>query len=119
MASEFAVEAKEKGLELGVNAKDAWASADEGGLKIVLQNLLSNAIKYTEEGTVQVQAYQEEGESSAAAAAVLEVKDTGIGMEPEVAETLFEPFRQAPEGVSREYEGTGTGLAVTKKATER
>jgi signal transduction histidine kinase len=49
----------------------------------------------------------------------LEVEDTGIGMEPEVAERLFEPFRQASEGWSREYEGTGVGLAVTKKATEQ
>ncbi|MCS3669227.1 PAS domain S-box-containing protein [Salinibacter ruber] len=55
---------------------------------------------------------------AAAAAAVLEVEDSGIGMDPEVAGRLFEPFRQASEGMSREYEGTGIGLAVTKKATE-
>ncbi|MCS4198400.1 ATP-binding protein [Salinibacter ruber] len=54
----------------------------------------------------------------AAAAAVLEVEDSGIGMDPEVAGRLFEPFRQASEGMSREYEGTGIGLAVTKRATE-
>jgi signal transduction histidine kinase len=46
----------------------------------------------------------------------LEVEDTGIGMDPEVAEGLFEPFRQASEGMSREYEGTGIGLAVTREA---
>ncbi len=56
--------------------------------------------------------------AAAAAAAVLEVEDSGIGMDPSVAERLFEPFRQASEGMSREYEGTGIGLAVTKKATE-
>ena len=47
---------------------------------------------------------------------VLEVEDTGIGMEPKAAEGLFEPFRQASEGLSREYEGSGVGLAVTKEA---
>ncbi|MCS3629251.1 PAS domain S-box-containing protein [Salinibacter ruber] len=55
---------------------------------------------------------------AAAAAAVLEVEDSGIGMDPEVAGRLFEPFRQASEGMSREYEGTGIGLAVTKRAAE-
>ncbi len=56
--------------------------------------------------------------AAAPAAAVLEVEDSGIGMDPEVAGRLFEPFRQASEGMSREYEGTGIGLAVTKRAAE-
>ncbi|MCS3695328.1 PAS domain-containing sensor histidine kinase, partial [Salinibacter ruber] len=164
VAREFEEEAWESGLTLGVETEAAWARADEGGLKIVLQNLLSNAIKYTEEGGVTVRVYREEnsqGENSqgentretpsqkassqeassqsagqkaaeeaeaptdsaaaaaaapAAAAAVLEVEDSGIGMDPSVAERLFEPFRQASEGMSREYEGTGIGLAVTREA---
>ncbi|MCS3616765.1 ATP-binding protein [Salinibacter ruber] len=155
VAREFEEEAWESGLTLGVETEAAWARADEGGLKIVLQNLLSNAIKYTEEGGVTVRVYREEnsreergqGENTretssqeasnqsagqkaaeeaeaptdsaaAPAAAVLEVEDSGIGMDPEVAGRLFEPFRQASEGMSREYEGTGIGLAVTKRATE-
>ncbi|MCS3645888.1 PAS domain-containing sensor histidine kinase [Salinibacter ruber] len=113
VAWEFAAEADESGLALEVEAEEAGARADEGGLQIVLQNLLSNAIKYTEEGTVQVRTYREDGE------AVLQIEDTGIGMDPAVADSLFEPFRQGSEGLSREYEGTGIGLAVTKKATEQ
>lgn len=46
---------------------------------------------------------------------MFEVEDTGIGMDPEQVPVLFEPFRQASEGTSREYEGTGLGLAVTKR----
>ncbi|MCS4155538.1 sensor histidine kinase [Salinibacter ruber] len=114
---------------------------DLAGLKIVLQNLLSNAIKYTEEGDVTVRVYREENtreekgqeeaneegvnkegsdqEMTSPMTAILEVEDTGIGMDPEVAGRLFEPFRQASEGMSREYEGTGIGLAVTKRATEK
>ncbi|WP_118827765.1 ATP-binding protein [Salinibacter ruber] len=125
VAREFEEEAWESGLTLGVETEAAWARADEGGLKIVLQNLLSNAIKYTEEGGVTVRVYREDEQSNGnpqedgrAAAAILEVEDSGIGMDPEVAGRLFEPFRQASEGMSREYEGTGIGLAVTKKATE-
>ena len=119
-AEEMRPQAEAKGLSLEVETGAAagetgaavWARADAGGVQIVLQNLVSNAIKYTEEGRVQVRARYEEG------AAVLEVEDTGIGMDPERAEELFEPFRQASEGIGREYEGSGVGLAVTQKATE-
>jgi signal transduction histidine kinase len=50
---------------------------------------------------------------------VLEVEDTGIGMEPEEVEAMFEPFRQESEGLSREYEGTGLGLTVAQRAAEQ
>ncbi|WP_103028689.1 PAS domain-containing sensor histidine kinase [Salinibacter altiplanensis] len=117
-AEELRPKAEEKGISLEVESlevetgsRPTWARADEGGVQIVLQNLLSNAIKYTEEGGVEVRVYREEE-------AVMEVEDTGIGMEPEMAEDLFEPFRQASEGLGREYEGTGVGLAVMKRAVE-
>jgi PAS domain S-box-containing protein len=113
-AEELRPKAEEKSvaLEVETDGQPVWARADEGGVQIVLQNLLSNAIKYTEEGGVELRTYQEEEE------AVLEVEDTGIGMESGMAEDLFEPFRQASEGWGREYEGTGVGLAVTKRAVE-
>jgi PAS domain S-box-containing protein len=115
IAEELRPQAEEKGLVLHVETGEgpAQARADAGGVQIVLRNLVNNAIKYTEEGTVRVCAYQDESE------AVLEVKDTGIGMDPEVAGDLFDPFRQASEGFDREYEGTGLGLAVTKEAVEQ
>jgi len=47
------------------------------------------------------------------------VEDTGVGMDPAQTETLFEPFRQESEGMGREYEGTGLGLAVAKEAVEQ
>jgi PAS/PAC sensor signal transduction histidine kinase (EC 2.7.13.3) len=123
VGKELKAEAEESRLQLEMDLQEARVRADEGGLKIVLQNLLSNAIKYTEEGSVTIRTYQEEIDQEEKSeetdmVAVLEVEDTGIGMDPEVAERLFEPFRQASEGMSREYEGTGIGLAVTKKATE-
>jgi len=114
-AEELRPKAKENGLRLESTSGDSevWAQADGGAVQIVLQNLVSNAIKYTEEGEVYVRAYAE-GDW-----AVLEVEDTGIGMDPEVADELFEPFRQASEGIGREYEGSGVGLAVTQKAVEK
>jgi signal transduction histidine kinase len=47
------------------------------------------------------------------------MEDTGIGMEPEQAQDLFEPFRQESEGFGRGYEGTGVGLAITKEAAKQ
>ena len=114
IADQLRPQAEDGGLALMVEAGSVEARADEGGVQIVLQNLLSNAIKYTGEGgEVRVRVYQNENE------AILDVEDTGIGMEPELAETLFEPFRQASEGLDREYEGTGIGLAVVRRAVEQ
>ncbi len=136
-AGELRPEAEEKEISLELETGGdpaALAEADEGGVQIVLRNLLSNAIKYTDEGGVTVRTYredgnqedgdqkdrdQEDGHPQEDGRAVLEVEDTGIGMDPEVAEVLFEPFRQASEGISREYEGTGIGLAVTREAVDQ
>ena len=114
-AEELRPKAEEKGLGLDASGcePDVWVRADDGAVHIVLQNLLSNAIKYTDDGRVELRTYSEDGR------AVLEVEDTGIGMDPEMAQDLFEPFRQASEGIGREYEGSGVGLAVTQKAVEK
>jgi len=107
-------DAQDHAIDLRLDGTHAEAQADEYGVQIVLQNLLDNAIKYTEEGgTVWVRTYLEPGW------AVLEVKDTGVGMEPETVDQLFEPFRQASTGLDRAYEGTGIGLTVTKEAAEQ
>ncbi len=90
------------------------ATADPQGVKIVLRNLVTNAIKYSEKDEriwVRVR--------STAGRPEMEVEDHGIGMEPETVEHLFKPFRQASEGHSREFEGTGLGLAVTRQALQK
>jgi len=115
-ADQFYPEAEESEIALRVemNGAPVWTRADREGLRITLQNLISNAIKYTGAGGdvwIRVRAGDE--------ASVLEVEDTGQGMDPTQAETMFEPFRQESEGVGREYEGTGLGLAVTREAVEQ
>ncbi len=109
----FAVEAENAGLSLSVEVPNTplRARADRDGLQVVLKNLLSNAVKFTGEGgTIHAHA------RAVDSAVVVEVADTGIGMHPENVPGLFEAFKQASEGVGREYEGTGLGLAVTKEA---
>jgi PAS domain S-box-containing protein len=114
IAQQLRPQAEETAVDLRVQTSEVSARADAGGLQVVLRNLVSNAIKYTgEDGTVWVRSRQVDGR------AVLEVEDTGIGMDPEQVPTLFEPFRQASEGTSREYEGTGLGLAVTNQIVDQ
>jgi PAS domain S-box-containing protein len=113
---QFGPEAREAevSLEAETEAGPTWAYADRQGLQIILQNLVSNAIKYTEPGgQIWVRVRTERD------AAVLEVEDTGIGMDPETVLELFEAFKQASEGLGREYEGSGLGLAVTKEVVEQ
>ena len=115
-ADQFYPEAVEADITLRTeaNGTPVWTRADPEGLRIALQNLISNAVKYTEPGGdvwIRVRTGDE--------AAVLEVEDTGVGMDPAQTETLFEPFRQESEGMGREYEGTGLGLAVAKEAVEQ
>ena len=88
--------------------------ADPGGLRIVLRNLLSNAVKFTDAGgTIWVRARTVHNE------VLLEVEDTGVGIEPEQVSTLFNAFEQGSTGPNRSYEGSGLGLAVTKRLVDR
>lgn len=111
-AEEFSPQAAKANVDVTVKGTSSvWAQADEQGLQIVLRNLLSNAIKYSEDGgQIEIRVRTEND------AAVLEVEDNGIGMDPETADRLFEAFKQASEGIGREFEGSGLGLTVTEEA---
>ncbi|MBF2028777.1 MAG: GAF domain-containing protein [Oscillatoriales cyanobacterium C42_A2020_001] len=83
--------------------------ADERRLKQMLLNLLSNAIKFTPSGYVKlIVTKQPQG-------ITFTVKDTGIGIAAEKLPLLFQPFSQLDSQLSRRYEGTGLGLALTRK----
>jgi len=83
-------------------------------VKQVLLNLLSNAIKFTEEGgAVSVKATYDEAEG-----VIICVRDTGIGIAPDMIAVAFEPFRQIDSALSRKFEGTGLGLPLVKTLVE-
>ncbi len=86
-------------------------------LKQVLLNLLSNAIKFTESGCVLIAAVVAERDDERVVLE-LSVKDSGIGIAPQVLATLFEPFVQAESDTSRRYGGTGLGLAICKRLAQ-
>ncbi len=96
-------------LENQVTDKQLQVRADEESLVQILGNLVDNAIKYTPEGgTVTIRSHCE-GEK-----AVIEVSDTGIGIDPNHHERLFERFYRVDKARSRELGGTGLGLAIVK-----
>jgi signal transduction histidine kinase len=80
----------------------------------VLYNLLSNAIKFTDEGgEVRI-----ETDAPLATHLRVQVHDTGIGIRPEDVPKLFVEFQQLDTGTARRYEGTGLGLALTRRLIE-
>jgi signal transduction histidine kinase len=103
------VERKGLSLALQLDPRVGEIVGDRRRVEQVLMNLLSNAIKFTERGSVTVRVAREE------AAAVLEVADTGIGIEAADLERLFRPFSQIDTGVARKHEGTGLGLSICRQ----
>ena len=107
--------AQRHGITLGVEIDPRLGAfqADERKLKQVLLNLLSNAVKFTPDGgRVQVSAELDTDKVE------IKVRDTGVGISPEDQASLFEEFKQLGKDSSRKAEGTGLGLALTKRLVE-
>jgi signal transduction histidine kinase len=100
-------------LALEVDPRLGELQADERKFKQILLNLLSNAVKFTPDGgRVDVSARPVDSRLEIA------VKDSGVGIAPEDQAALFEEFRQVGGDASRRAEGTGLGLALTRRFVE-
>jgi len=116
----FAEKAHKKGLELGLDLHNDVPVAlrgDPGRLRQTLINLINNAVKFTEHGEVFVR-ITTLGKEQDHAHLCFEVRDTGIGIAPEVREHIFEAFSQADATTTRKYGGTGLGLGICKQLCE-
>ncbi len=116
----FAEHAQKKELELACHISadvPVALSGDPVRLRQILHNLIGNAIKFTEKGEVVVHA-KTLHETSENVLICLEVRDTGIGIEPERQSEIFDAFSQADGSTTRKYGGTGLGLSISKQLCE-
>jgi PAS domain S-box-containing protein len=109
----------DKGLRLAMDLADAdhrvWA--DTPRLTQVFWNLFSNAVKFTpEDGAITVRSHREE--SPQGPRLVVTISDTGIGIESDVLETIFDAFQQGEKTITRRFGGLGLGLAISKAIIE-
>ncbi|HXF92887.1 MAG TPA: response regulator [Nitrospiraceae bacterium] len=127
--AQFAETAQTKGLELAglVHASiPETLVGDPGRLRQILTNLIGNAVKFTDRGEVVLEIqptdnHVQENHRLARPDEVplfISVKDTGIGIAPDVIDKLFRPFTQADTSTTRRYGGTGLGLSISKKLVE-
>jgi PAS domain S-box-containing protein len=105
--------AKGLGFLVALPAEVPPVLGDPLRLKQVINNLLGNAQKFTTQGSITLRlSAEDEGSHLRLRWAV---EDTGIGMAPPVLQRLFRPFTQADEGITRQYGGTGLGLALSQE----
>ena len=94
---------------------------DSSRLRQILLNLVGNAIKFTQQGSVTIsvksRVISDDGEQKKCEL-LLAIADTGIGIERDRLDKLFQPFTQADASISRKYGGTGLGLAICKRLVE-
>ena len=100
-------------LTVTLALKPLWLDADASRLEQVVVNLLNNAAKYTDEGGRIDLSVEQEGEF-----AVLRVRDTGIGVAPELLPHIFELFTQAARSLDRSEGGLGIGLCLVQRLVE-
>ncbi|QDU60855.1 Autoinducer 2 sensor kinase/phosphatase LuxQ [Planctomycetes bacterium Pan216] len=119
VASSMRVKALEKGLEFEVVQEPPIPEEIEGDptrLRQILLNLIGNAIKFTERGKVRVTMRLFPGDPEKLE---ITVSDTGVGMNQETVDQLFEPFRQADASTTRRFGGTGLGLSIARHLAKR
>ncbi len=116
-----ASQAQKKGLELVYTIADnvpAGACGDPTRLRQVITNLLGNAVKFTAAGEVVLSVSLDGIDADSRAQVRFEIRDTGIGILPEVQEKLFQSFTQADGTTRRRFGGTGLGLAISRQLTK-
>lgn len=84
----------------------------------VLDNLVGNALKFTNEGEIQISVFRQLPAGQEPFRVLFIVSDTGIGVSEEKIASLFSPFTQVSTGYSRQFEGAGLGLAISRRLVE-
>src|SRR5262245_663543 len=106
--------AKRLHVHLNLRAKSCHVTADAAKFQQIIWNLLKNAIKFTPEGgdiTIS-------SDNSSEAIFTVSVRDTGIGLEPDVMQRIFDPFEQGNRSFEHRFGGLGLGLAISKSLAQ-
>ncbi|WP_394539085.1 ATP-binding protein [Lysobacter enzymogenes] len=126
-AAGFLAAARARGVALDCEIDPRVAAAYRGDalrLRQILGNFLSNAVKFTERGRIEAALEFEAalapaaGEDAPRDRLCLRVSDTGIGIDPQQQQQLFQPFQQADADTAHRYGGTGLGLAICRRLAE-
>lgn len=122
MIQVFSNKADDKKLTIDLDVSDSLPSVvllDDVRLRQILFNLIGNAIKFTSEGGIVIRAHAKPGEiANDLYDITLEIQDSGIGVQPEYHETIFDSFFQIESDNTRKYGGTGLGLSITRKLVQ-
>ena len=106
------VQKKNLKIEYKSDDKGIYADVDPRLFRQIINNLINNAVKFTNDGSVEILMYTDNNNL------ILKVKDTGVGIEKERINLLFEEFRQTGVYANRQFSGTGLGLTLTKRFIE-
>ena len=118
--SVFMQKAKARALQLNILVDKSVATTliiDEVRVRQILFNLISNALKFTKEGFINVKITTSSAEKEHTNL-ILEVEDSGIGMDKEQQDNMFKAFSQHSNQSNKEYGGTGLGLSIVKSLVE-
>jgi CheY-like chemotaxis protein/anti-sigma regulatory factor (Ser/Thr protein kinase) len=118
------IQASHKGLRLEKRIAAVTPETlvgDATQLRVIVSHLVRNAIKFTARGFVEVRIAVEQDlqHPTASVQLQIEVEDSGIGIDPEKKQGIFESFRQLDSGLARSYPGLGLGLAIVEKLLRR
>lgn len=107
-----------KKLKFSLNISDGPCilTVDKSMFKVIFDNLINNAIKFTEEGDIYIKTGIELVKDKTFR--YISISDTGIGMKKKDIPYIFQEFKQLSEGFTKDYQGSGLGLSVTKKYIE-
>jgi len=114
ITSEFEIIAKQSGIEFNFNnlEEDLFIRGDKNKMRQVISNIIDNAIKYTKEGSVEINTETKDDKI------IISVKDSGIGIEKEKVNEIFNKFARSDKAIKMNVVGTGLGLFVAKVMVE-
>ena len=107
---------REKGLELSIEIPETGVPMinDRGKIERIFQNIFNNAVKFTSQGKIRVRAHPSPDRKNIE----VEVWDTGIGIEKNKMDSIFEPFHQGESPTHKSFSGLGLGLSVARRMAE-